>query len=144
MTNQTAKDHGASDGTLALERAIGELDQIAALRFDGAGHVLSCNEAMGRFLGRPARELQDAALELVLTPPDAAALRALLRDGRPHVAGRVLLAFHAAAAQAPVTLECTIALEAGGGALLGSLPDRGGPVRRAHGTSGGGDDHAER
>jgi PAS domain-containing protein len=106
------------DDTGALARAVDEMQGLGALRFDAGGRVLSCNATMGLWLGTSAAELRGAPLEAVLIPPDAAALNALLRDGRPHVARRVRLAFRAVDESA-MMLECAIALDAGGGALLG-------------------------
>lgn len=115
----------APDDAGALARAVDEMEGLGALRFDAGGLVVSCNATMGRWLGTSTAELRGAPLEAVLIPPDAAALNALVRDGRPHVAGRVRLVFRAADESA-MMLECAIALDACGGALLGSpLPPGG-------------------
>jgi PAS domain-containing protein len=104
-------------GASALERLVAEMEILGALRFDADGRVLSCNATMARLLGAPAA----AMLGDVLDAPDAAALLALVRSGREHVAGRVRLTFRGRR-QRPLVLECAVALDGRGGALLGSRP----------------------
>ena len=106
-----------------LGRLLEETDLVGAIRFDAAGRVQSCSAAMSRLLGRAVADVEGAPLDAVLTPPDAAALRALLRDGRRHVAGRVRLAFRDLDRE-PIVLECAITLDDRGGALLGAPPRR--------------------
>jgi PAS domain-containing protein len=128
VTRLATKYEGPEE-TRVLERLIEELDQLGALRFDAKGYVVSCNATLGRLLGCSASGLRGAPLDAVLVASDAAAVRALLRDGRPYVTGRVHLAFRRVS-RPPLTLECAIALEGGGGALLGGPlcvdPGRGG------------------
>jgi len=105
----------------ALARLVAEMEILGALRFDASGRVLSCNATMARLLGAPAAELPGATLGDVLDAPDAAALLALVRSGREHVAARVRLSF-LGGRRRPVVLECAVALDGRGGALLGSRP----------------------
>ena len=122
---------GRADATTAsavqpLERLVTEMELLGALRSDGGGRVLSCNATMARLLGSSAGEVTGATLGEVLDGPDAAAMLALVRSGREHVAGRVRLSF-LGKARRPLVLECAVALDGSGGALLGSRPheDRG-------------------
>jgi PAS domain-containing protein len=106
---------------LPLERLVTEMEILGALRFDGSGRVMSCNAAMVWLLGASAGEMAGATLADVLDAPDAAAMLALVRSGRAHVAGRVRLSF-LGKAHRPLVLECAAALDGSGGALLGSRP----------------------
>jgi hypothetical protein len=116
-TTDVARDGARAMVASALERLVAEMEILGALRFDADGRVLCCNATMARLLGAPVA----ARLGDVLDAPDAAALLALVRSGREHVAGRVLLTF-LGRRQRPVVLECAVALDARGGALLGSRP----------------------
>lgn len=104
---------------LPFERLVTEMEILGALRFDGRGRVVSCNSTMARLLGMSAGELSGATLHEVLDAPDAAAMLALVRSGREHVAGRVRLSF-LGQSRRPLVLECAVALDGDGGALLGS------------------------
>ena len=124
MRNRDAGPETTASGTMEpLERLVAETESLGALRFDGNGRVLTCNATMARLLGCSAGELTGAPLGEVLDTPDAAAMLALVREGRGHVARRVRLAF-VGRARAPFVLECAVALDGGGGALLGSRPYR--------------------
>jgi PAS domain-containing protein len=112
-------DATTASAVLPIERLVAEIEILGALRFDGAGRVLGCNATMARWLGAPAAEVSGAALDAVLEPRDAAAMLALVRSGRAHVAGRVRLAF-LGRGRGPFVLECAVALDASGGALLGN------------------------
>jgi hypothetical protein len=81
--------------------------------------MLSCNATMARLLGSSAGEMPGTMLGDVLDAPDAAAMLALVRSGRTHVAGRVRLAF-LGRARRPLVLECAVAVDGSGGALLGA------------------------
>jgi PAS domain-containing protein len=111
-------DATTASTALPIERLVTEMEILGALRFDGAGRVLSCNATMARWLGASPAEVSGASLDAVLEPKDAAAMLALVRSGRAHVAGRVRLAF-LGRVRGPFVLECAVALDAGGGALLG-------------------------
>jgi PAS domain-containing protein len=102
---------------LPLERLVAEMEIIGALQFDGTGRVLSCNETMARLLGVARGGLSGAALADVLDAPDAAAMLALVRSGLEHVAGSVRISFLGRDGS-PVVLDCAVALDAVGGALL--------------------------
>jgi PAS domain-containing protein len=91
------------------------------MRFDRTGRVLGCNSTMARLLGSSVGELAGATLADVLDGPDAAAMLALVRSGREHVAGRVQLSF-LGKGRRPFVLECALALDGSGGALLGNPP----------------------
>jgi len=114
-------DATTASAVLPLERLVTEMELLGALRFDGSGRVLSCNATMARLLGAAAGEVSGATLGEVLAPPDAAAMLALVRSGRAHVAGRVRLGFLGSACR-PLVLECAVAVDGSGGALLGSRP----------------------
>jgi PAS domain-containing protein len=104
-----------------LERLVMETEIAGVMRFDRTGRVLRCNSTMARLLGASAAELAGAVLGDVLDAPDAAAMLALVRSGREHVAGRVRLSFLGKARRRFV-LECALALDGSGGALLGNPP----------------------
>ncbi len=114
-------DATTASAVLPLERLVTEMEILGALRFDGNGRVLSCNATMARLLGTAAGEVAGATLGEVLDGPDAAAMLALVRSGRAHVAGRVQLSFLGTAG-GPFVLECALALDSTGGALLGNRP----------------------
>jgi len=82
------------------------------------------NATMERLLGASAGAVSGATLGEVLDAPDAAAMLALVRSGRAHAAGRVRLSF-LGQAHRPIVLECAVALDGSGGALLGSRPQDG-------------------
>jgi PAS domain-containing protein len=108
---------------LTLERLVAKMEILGALRFDGSGRVVGCNATMARLLGASAGEMSAATLREVLDAPDAAAMLALIRSGREHVAGRVRLSFLDRDCQ-PFVLECAVALDSRGGALLASRPQK--------------------
>jgi PAS domain-containing protein len=110
------EDEGGA--AVPFETVVEEMELLGALRFDAEGRVSSCNAAMGRVLGCAGADIRGAPLDRVLDAPDAAALLALLRDRRRYVAGRVRLAFRTGSPE-PLFLECAIALDRHGGALLG-------------------------
>lgn len=114
-------DATTAGAVLPLERLVMEMELLGALRFDASGRVLSCNATMARLLGASAGEVSGATLGEVLDPPDAAAMLALVRSGREHVAGRVRLAF-LGRTRGPFVLECALAVDGSGGALFGSRP----------------------
>lgn len=122
MRNREARPDTTTGGAVEpLERLVAETELLGALRFDGRGRVLTCNATMARLLGRSPDELTGATLGEVLDAPDAAAMLALVRGGHSHVSGRVRLAFMGKA-RAPFVLECGVAVDGSGGALLGSCP----------------------
>jgi hypothetical protein len=124
MRNREARPDTTTGGAVEpLERLVAETELLGALRFDGRGRVLTCNATMARLLGRSPDELTGATLGEVLDAPDAAAMLALVRGGHSHVSGRVRLAFMGKA-RAPFVLECAVAVDGSGGALLGSRPRR--------------------
>jgi PAS domain-containing protein len=114
-------DAATAGAVLPLERLVTEMELLGALRFDDTGRMLSCNATMTRLLGASAGEMPGAMLGDVLDAPDAAAMLALVRSGRTHVAGRVRLAF-LGRARRPLVLECAVAVDGSGGALLGGPP----------------------
>jgi hypothetical protein len=124
MRNRESRPDATTGGAIEpLERVVAETELLGALRFDGRGRVLTCNATMARLLGWSPNELTGTTLGEVLDAPDAAAMLALVRGGHEHVAGRVRLAFMGKA-RAPFVLECAVALDGSGGALLGSCPRR--------------------
>jgi PAS domain-containing protein len=125
MRNRDARPNTTTGGSVEpLERLVAEMELLGALRFDGGGRVITCNATMARLLGCSPGELTGVPLGQVLDAPDAAAMLALVRGGHSHMAGRVRLAF-LGRARDPLVLECAVAVDGSGGALLGSRPHRG-------------------
>jgi PAS domain-containing protein len=122
MTTPDAPSDAAIEASPpSLEQLMTQMELLGALRFDRVGRILSCNATMARLIGAPPEAVVASTLSDLLDAPDAAALLALVRGGGTHVASRVHVAFRGRARRT-FDLECAVALDGGGGALLGGRP----------------------
>jgi PAS domain-containing protein len=120
-TRDVPTDAAIETAPPSLDQLLTQMELLGALRFDRAGRILSCSATMAQLIGTPSEEIVASTLGEVLDAPDAAALLALVRGGGTHVASRVHVAFRSRARRTLI-LECAVALDSGGGGLLGSRP----------------------